>query len=136
MLTIIDTSVAVKWFIAGDEPGRNEALLVLDNLCSEPHHYAVPELFFNEMLAVFCRLLSDASEIKEYMRVLEQLGMERIGNGSQLLNRAVEIAKQFNISGYDAIFAAAASLVGGVWLTADKAAVKKLRRADFIKPLY
>ena len=135
MLAIIDTSVAVKWFIAGDEPGRNEALAVLENLCAEPRGYAVPELFFNEMLAVFCRLLRDASQIKEYMRILEQLGLERIGNGSQLFMRAAEIAKEFNISGNDATFAAAASLVNGVWLTADKAAVRKLRNAEFVKLL-
>ena len=135
MLTIIDTSVAVKWFLAGNEPRRKEALAVLENLTAEPRGYAVPELFFNEMLAVFCRLLSDASEIKEYMSILEQLGLERIGNGSQLLKRAAEIAKVSGISGYDATFAAAAALVEGVWLTADKAAVRKLRNADFVKLL-
>jgi predicted nucleic acid-binding protein len=127
MLTIIDTSVAVKWFVADGEPKRKEALIVLDNICSEPHRYAVPELFFNEMLAVFCRLLSDASEIKEHMHSLEQLGWERIGNGAQLLDKAAELAKGCRISGYDAIFAATAALVGGVWLTADEAAVKKLQ---------
>jgi predicted nucleic acid-binding protein len=135
VLTIIDTSVAVKWFLTEDEPGIDAALAVLENLRAEPRGYAVPELFFNEMLAVFCRLLSNASEIKEYMRILEQLGLERIGNGSQLLKRAAEIAKEFNISGYDATFAAAAALVEGVWLTADEAAVRKLRNADFVRLL-
>jgi predicted nucleic acid-binding protein len=72
---------------------------------------------------VFCRLLSDASEIKDYILILERLGLERIGNGSQLFDMAAEMAKEFKISGYDTIFAAA-SLVEGVWLTADKAAVK------------
>jgi predicted nucleic acid-binding protein len=135
VLIIIDSSVAVKWFIADDEPKRKEALAVLENLCAEPHRYAVPELFFNEMLAVFCRLLKAASEITECMHMLEQLGFERIGNGSQLLQRAAKIAKEFNISGYDAIFAATASLVEGVWLTADEVAVKKLRSQKFIKLL-
>ena len=87
------------------------------------------------MLAVFCRLLSDASEIVEYMRILEQLGLERIGNGSKLLKRAAEIAKESHISGYDATFAAVAALVKGVWLTADKAAVRKLKNADFVRLL-
>lgn len=135
MLTIIDTSVAVKWFVTGDEPGRSEALAVLENLCAEPNRYIVPELFFNEMLAVFCRLLRDASKIKEYMHILEQLGIERVGNGAQLLDKAAEIAKEYNISGYDAIFAATASLLKGVWLTADKAAAKKLKNTDFVKLL-
>jgi predicted nucleic acid-binding protein len=135
VLTIVDTSVAVKWFISEDEPKRKEALAVLKNLCADPHQYAVPELFFNEMLAVFCRLLSDVSEIKEYMHILEQLGFERLGNGSQLLGKAAEISKKYNISGYDAVFAAAAFLVKGAWLTADEVAVRKMRGQTFIKLL-
>jgi hypothetical protein len=55
MLTIIDTSVAVKWFVSDGEPKRKEALIVLDTICCEPHRYAVPELFFNEMLRTNCR---------------------------------------------------------------------------------
>jgi predicted nucleic acid-binding protein len=135
VLTIIDTSIAVKWFIADGEPKRTEALSVLDSLCAAPHRFAVPELFFNEMLAVFCRLINHASRIKDYMHSLEQLGWERIGNGSQLLAKAAELAKEFHIGGYDAIFAASASLVGGIWLTADEVAARKLRGWKFVKLL-
>jgi predicted nucleic acid-binding protein len=135
VLTIIDTSVAVKWFIADDEPKRKEALSVLEGVCAEPHRFAVPELFFNEMLAVFCRLLNQPSEIKEYVHILEQLGWERIGNGSQLLEKAAELAKEFHLSGYDAIFAASALLVDGIWLTADEVAARKLRGRKFIRLL-
>jgi predicted nucleic acid-binding protein len=135
VLTIIDTSVAVKWFVADNEPKRTEALSVLESICEEPNRFAVPELFFNEMLAVFCRLLSQPSEIKEYMHALEQLGWERIGNGSQLLDKAAELATEFHLSGYDAIFAASASLVAGVWLTVDEVAVKKLRSRNFVRLL-
>jgi predicted nucleic acid-binding protein len=135
VLTIIDTSIAVKWFISDDEPKRKEALSVLDRICAEPHRFAVPELFFNEMLAVLCRLLNHSSEIKEYMHNLEQLGWERIGNGSQLLEKAAELAKEFHLSGYDAVFAASAALVEGVWLTADEIAARKLRGRKFVKLL-
>jgi predicted nucleic acid-binding protein len=135
VLTIIDTSVAVKWFVADNEPKRTEALFVLESICVEPGSFAVPELFFNEMLAVFCRLLSKPSEIKEHMHALEQLGWERIGNGSQLLEKAAELATEFHISGYDAVFAASALLVDGIWLTADAVAAKKLRSLKFVRLL-
>jgi predicted nucleic acid-binding protein len=135
VLTIIDTSVAVKWFIADDEPKRAQALSVLESICAEPHRFAVPELFFNEMLAVFCRLVTPSSEIKEYIQTLEQLGWERIGNGSQLLEKAAELAKEFHLGGYDAVFAASAALVEGVWLTADEVAARKLRGCKFIRLL-
>jgi predicted nucleic acid-binding protein len=135
VLTIIDTSVALKWFIVDNEPKRTEALSVLENICVEPHCFAVPELFLNEMLAVFCRLLSKPSEIKEHMHALEQLGWERIGNGAQLLDKAAELATEFHISGYDAVFAASALLVDGIWLTADAVAAKKLRSRKFVRLL-
>jgi predicted nucleic acid-binding protein len=45
------------------------------------------------------------------------------------------LAKEFHLSGYDAVFAASAALVEGVWLTADEAAIKKLRGQKFIKLL-
>jgi predicted nucleic acid-binding protein len=135
VLTIIDASVAVKWFIADNEPKRSEALSVLESICAEPGSFAVPELFFNEMLAVFCRLLSKPSEIKEHMHALEQLGWERIGNGSQLFDKAAELATEFHISGYDAVFAATALLVEGIWLTSDVVAAKKLRNLKFVRLL-
>jgi predicted nucleic acid-binding protein len=135
VLTIIDTSVAVKWFLADNEPRREEALAVLDAVLSEPQNYAVPELFFNEMLAVLCRLLHDADVIKDLIHSLELLGMERLGNGSQLLQTAAGMAKQYGITGYDATFVAAAKLTEGVWLTADHAAVRKLAGARFVRLL-
>jgi predicted nucleic acid-binding protein len=135
VLTNIDTSVAVKWFIADDEPKRMEALTVLERICAEPHRFAVPELFFNEMLAILCRLLSHPTEMKENIHSLEQLGWERIGNGSHLLEKAAELAKEFRISGYEAVFAASALLVEGVWLTADDVAARKLRGCKFIRQL-
>jgi hypothetical protein len=45
------------------------------------------------------------------------------------------LAAEFRISGYDAVFAASALLVDGIWLTADAVAVKKLRSLKFIKLL-
>lgn len=127
MITVVvDTSVAVKWFVREDE-GRDQALEILNQIKQQPTRFCVPELFFNEMLAVFCKLMRDANLIKEYIGILAELGMERIGNGGALLGNAAELAKQYDLSGYDAVFAASAKLLNGVWLTADKEAVKKLK---------
>ena len=50
MLQILDASVAIKWFVA-NEAGRTEAITILDQVRDSPTRFAVPELFFNEMLA-------------------------------------------------------------------------------------
>ncbi len=126
MIQVIDASVAIKWFMA-HEKGRDESLKVLAQIEKGPSHFAVPELFFSEMLAVLCRLSKDEEKIKCWMHSLENLGMERIGNGHELLSEAIHLATQFKISGYDAIYAATAKLIRGKWLTADSAAHKRVK---------
>lgn len=135
MITVIDTSVAIKWFVNETGEQTEKAKSILLSLKQEPTKFVVPELFFNEMLAVFCKIISDAKTINKYIEILAQLGIERIGNGKQLLSEAAIIAKKYSISGYDAIFVSSAKLVSGVWLTADKDAVKKLKVSELAELL-
>ncbi|MBI2981816.1 MAG: type II toxin-antitoxin system VapC family toxin [Deltaproteobacteria bacterium] len=125
MIQIIDASVAVKWF-AAEEHFKAEALEILDKIKDSPREFAVPELFFNEMLSVLCRLLHDPLQIQGFMNDLQDLGFARLGNGRETLSQATLLAKKFNLSGYDAIYAANAKLTQGVWITADGEAHKKI----------
>jgi len=127
-LEILDASVAIKWFVA-EEPGRAEALQILDRVRDAPQGFAVPELFFDEMLAVLVRLAGDdATAVRGYIDALQDLGLERIGNGREMLARAAEIACTHGLAGYDAIYAASADLVGGHWVTADLRAHRRSER--------
>lgn len=135
MLTVIDTSVAIKWFVDEPGPGQDSALKVLDRIRRAPSEFAVPELFFNEMLAVLCRLESDPRQVSSYIGTLGELGFERFGNGARLLQEAAELALNYKISGYDAVFAASAKLLSGFWLTADDVAVRKLKGTGFVMAL-
>lgn len=127
MICVVDASVALKWFVA-EEHLKKEAIEVLDELKSSPSNFAVPELFFNEMLSAFCKILDDARRIREYMDILQDLGLARLGNGRELLSLAASMAKEYGITGCDVIYTANAKLVGGVWLTADWRAHKKIAR--------
>jgi predicted nucleic acid-binding protein len=132
-LQILDASVAVKWFIA-HEAGHDEAIRILDRIRDAPQRFAVPELFFNEMLAVLARLVaSDTVALRGYLDALQDLGLERIGNGRDLLARAADLACRYELTGYDAIYAASAQLTDGIWLTADVRAHDKLRRLRISK---
>lgn len=123
---VLDASVAIKWFV-DEEAGHAAAQVVLEHVCSDPSQFVVPELFFSEMLAVLCKLLGGGPRVVEYLEILEDLGLERVGNGRQLLARAATLAKSHDLTGYDATYAATAELVGGSWLTADARAHAKLR---------
>ncbi|HXW60734.1 MAG TPA: type II toxin-antitoxin system VapC family toxin [Myxococcota bacterium] len=131
---IVDASVAIKWFLVNEEK-REEALNLLDEIQSAPHYFAVPELFFNEMLAVFCKAESEASKIKRYLYAIENLGFHRLGNGSELLNTAAEIAVKYKLSAYDAVYAASAKVMDGLWITADLKAHKRIARLKISQAL-
>jgi predicted nucleic acid-binding protein len=98
-----------------------------------PAGFAVPELFFNEMLAVRCRLLENPAEVVDYMNALQDLGLHRIGNGRELL--AAGLAKSHSITGYAAVYAACAKLTGGLWITADRAAWERLASTGLTRAL-
>lgn len=125
MIQIIDASVALKWFVH-EEEGRDEALAYLEKIKSDPRDFAFPELFLEEMLSIFCRIVPSAETAVEYLNVLQDLGIARLGNGRKTLEEAARISKKFNISGYDSLYVANACLVDGLWITADKKAHLKL----------
>ena len=100
-LFVLGASVAVKWFVPG-EAGRAEAIDLLERVHHTRDAFAVPELFFNEMLAVLARLAgNDAAAVGSYMEALQNLGFERIGNGRELLGCAADLACAYRLTGYD-----------------------------------
>lgn len=102
----------------------------LDEIQKSPHYFAVPELFFNEMLAVLCMLVKDGQLIKKYINLLENLGFHRLGNGSELLSTAAQISVKYKLTGYDAIYAASSQILQGTWITAN---IKAHKRIDKLK---
>ena len=131
-MIVVDASVAIKWFVSG-EPLVEEAERVLAEIQEDPSRYLVPDLFMNELLAVLCRLPgSTPSRVKEALALVEALGMRRIGNGHELLASTADLADRWKLSGYDALYVALASLVGGEWLTADARAARRIRDGDLV----
>lgn len=133
-LNIIDASVAVKWFVE-NEPERDLAFKILDLIKDNPTFYAVPEFFFNEMLSVLCRLSPNEKVAIDYIHALQDLGLNRLGNGRELMDEACRIAMAYHLTGYDAIYVANAKLAGGYWITADDKAYQKVKQLRVSKLL-
>ncbi len=119
-IVVIDASVAAKWFV--DEPFSQEARSVLLALRDQPERFAVPELFFVEMLSVLSRITESEEQLKDLLGILEELGLARLALGHETLRRAAELTFAWGLNAYDAIYAAIADLLGGQWLTADSPA--------------
>jgi predicted nucleic acid-binding protein len=135
VITVLDASVAVKWFVAG-EPLRDAAHRVLDDIARAPGSYMVPELFMNEVLAVVSRAPdATAKGVQDLLSFVESLGIARVGNGHELLAKAAQLACEWGLSGYDAVYVALAALSDGVWLTADAKAAAKIRRRAWVRRL-
>ena len=134
-MIVLDASVALKWFVDG-EPLVENAREVLDHIERDPRSYIVPELFINELLAVLPRLPgASPASVREALSLVESLGLARIGNGHELIALAADYACLWKISGYDAVYVALASLTGGVWLTADARAARKIRKPALVRLL-
>lgn len=134
-MIVLDASVAIKWFV-GSEPLASEAVGVLGEIERDPSGVLVPELFMNELLAVLCRLPdSRPAKVREALGLVEALGLKRVGNGHELLSLAADFAGRWKLSGYDAVYVALAALSGGVWLTADARAARKIGDARLVRVL-
>lgn len=133
-MKIVDASVALKWFV--NEPvGQEAADNLLRELESDPRLFAVPDLFFAEMLHIFGRIFKDVVKVKESLTILENLGFERIGLGHELLQLAAEISQKYKVSGYDAVYVASAQLLSGQWYTFDQQAHRRLAGLNVSKVL-
>lgn len=134
-MIVLDASVALKWFVDG-EPLVAAAQRVLADVARDSAGYVVPELFMNEVLAVLTRVPgATVEQVREALSLLESLGIARIGNGHELLSTAAELALRWRLSGYDAVYVAAALLVKGTWLTADRRAARRVRQASLVRVL-
>lgn len=132
-MIVLDASVAAKWFVIEDDSGR--AMALLDEIAQRPDGFAVPELFFVEMLNVLSRVQSDTAKLRGHLADLEQLGLQRLAHGHEMLTTAATLAHQHGLSGYDALYAACAKLLGGAWLTADTKAHRRLLRTKLTRLL-
>lgn len=120
MVRVIDSSVALKWFL--DEPGRDRALAVLAEVLRDPEGFAVPELFFFELAHVFNRLIPEPT--KNQLELLDQLtliGIPRFSMTAELL-REVRRFQRMGLSGYDGAYVGLAKMLKGRWITFDQKA--------------
>jgi len=117
MKFVIDASVAVRWYLPAEWNETSER--VMDRVLKEPDAFAVPELFFFEVLAVLARTHPHPLETytEAFLPVVEG-GVFRHPMTAAL----AEHARQFQakgLTGYDAAYAGLAAELGVVWITFD-----------------
>jgi predicted nucleic acid-binding protein len=123
-IIVIDASVAIKFFIEEEE--SDKADLVLTEIINKPDDFVVPELFFFELANTLNRIITDDTDPRlKLLGELSNMGLIRIPF-SPVLASDIRKFQTLGLSGYDSAYLAVASLVGGIWLTADKKAHNKV----------
>jgi predicted nucleic acid-binding protein len=120
MKFVIDASVAMRWYILGESDARAEE--VLQRVVREPELFAVPELFFFEVLAVLGRMHPNPLETYQdaFLPVVEG-GVFRHPMTSALAAHSWRFLAR-GLTGYDACYAGLAAELGARWITFDRRA--------------
>ena len=124
MIWVVDASVALRWFIEGEEHPHADA--VLERMLREPRSFAVPELFLFETFAVLCRHHPAPRDAYEGgLLAVVNNGVFRQPMSLELARLAAGFVA-LGLAGYDATYAALARSLDGQWLTFDGKAHRRI----------
>jgi predicted nucleic acid-binding protein len=128
-MIVVDSSVALKWFL--DEEGTETALALLWR-----EDFAAPDLLIYELIngLVYKRSLT-ISDIKDSLNKLMKLDIEFLVLTGETIARTAEIARHFNLSAYDASFVALAEKLNINFITADSKLVQRVKGLSFVRHL-
>lgn len=124
-MSVLDASVVIKWFI--QEEGSDHALQLREEFYAGERELVVPDLLLYEIAnALRYNPSFSADEIKESVRTLLDMEMEIITPTYSLLAKAIELAKDLDVTCYDAAYLALAEELGFEFITADERLYKKV----------
>lgn len=132
-MTIVDASVAIKWFI--QEPKRDRALAVLASLLEQPRRYACPALLWYELTHVLTRVTQQSEPAIRRVGRLMNTGIIVCAPTPERVASAQRIAVTNGLSGYDAAYVALAEEFNGVWLTCDARAARRVKPSHLVQLL-
>jgi predicted nucleic acid-binding protein len=117
---VIDASVAARWYILDESHANADA--VLQRVIAEPELFAVPELFFFEVMAVLGRVhpLPEETYLEAFLPIVEA-GVFRHPMTATLAQQSCRFLAE-GLTGYDACYAGLAVELGAKWITFDRSA--------------
>jgi predicted nucleic acid-binding protein len=131
-LVVLDTSVVIKWYRQG-EILAEKALALRDAYLNGRMMITLPSLLAYE-LANLLRYKSDFSteQVQDAVRSLFDMQMTWVLPAAEVIERAVEMARTYEATVYDATFAALAETLEATFITADGRLDEKLEAFPFV----
>ncbi|MEA5531604.1 type II toxin-antitoxin system VapC family toxin [Dolichospermum sp. UHCC 0684] len=129
---VLDTSVCIKYFIA--DPLTPKVIELFAHLAYSQTKIFVPDLFYIECTNVFLKYVRanmyTAAEVQADLTTLKNLQLQVVSTAN-LMDDAVNIALNYNISAYDACYVALSQQNNATLLTLDKKLVKALATSSY-----
>lgn len=118
-MIVVDASIVIKWFCPED--GQDEALTIFQDHISGRDEIFVPDLLFYEVVNTL-RYKNDLESpaVEEFIETLSKASLVRVGADDQFLKQVYNLAREFDLSVYDASYLALAEILQCVFVTADK----------------
>ena len=127
-MSVVDASVAVKWFVT--EPYHSEAIALLGSGAT----LFAPDLILVEVANVLRRKFKrgELTEVhcREAIAILPRY-FDRLIPSADLIGSAVEIALKLDHPVYDCLYVAVAAAKNHALVSADQVLVDKCQRAGF-----
>ena len=131
---ILDSSVIIKWFCQEEETGL--ALEFREGYTKGDVNIASPDLIIYEIAnALRYNKTITQKDVKDSVNSLIDLGIDIIVPTKKVVESAVSIAFEYNITVYDAYFIALAKELGFKFITADENLYNKIKKLEFVKLL-
>jgi len=133
---VLDTSVVVKWFSEHDEDDLDKALGLRSGVLGRTVSVIVPDLLFYELSnALRYNPRFTTSDVKEAIQTVLDMGFEVKGIEAHIIDRAVEIAFDYNVTLYDSYFLALSQVEKKPLITADYKFYERVKRIKNIVKL-
>jgi|SRR3989344_2587493 len=115
---VVDASIAVKWFT--NEGDTKDALKIRDAHINGEIVIIVPDLIFLEVLNAFKYKKLDKESLNNVNENLWDLQLHVEKMNSYILDKAISISLEYDLTLYDSMYAAIAQIHGCPLITADE----------------
>ena len=129
-LVVPDASVLLKWVLPSDKPDADKALLLRAAIQDEAVDALLPALWLYEVGNTIARRFP--VHAPSWLSALMKFGLEEASPSQPWVAKSLELTQRYEVSFYDAAYHALALIHKGVFVTADRRYVNRVREAGSV----
>jgi predicted nucleic acid-binding protein len=131
-MIILDASIVVKWF--SEEEYTEKALAIRERIRMGEERVIVPDLLLYELAnALKYNPSFDANDVSDALTSIFDMDLEIVTPIPEIINLAVALAFDYNITVYDAFYIALAKDLELTFITADRRLCERVRGLDYVE---